>query len=452
MLTILFLYSLKSSILLSLFYAVYWLLLRNNTNFQIKRFVLLVILIISIIAPSIKIQSTSTAIDQPFSFQKFDNYQKINETNPDTNLSTAWATDEAAEANDTSAFDWQKSLLTVYATGLILSGLYILYQLFSVLILVYSGVRNVKERNLVKHHSVKHPFSFGKWVFLPLKKEYSSETFNTIIEHEQAHLKQQHSIDVLFFSIFKALTWYNPFVYFFNKSIKYNHECLADKAVLKSQAPNLYAEELLNVAFNTEQFSMAHSFALNSNILNRIKVMKKKTTNLFKTAICLLVITATIALAISQASLVAQDTSTSDNLSEIDKIDQAKFRESIELFSGIKETPTMLLILDNRAIPLYGIPRHLKALELLENEHHDRNLQLSYSMIESRAYPQIRLIPFGYPGQGEIIFKTALTDEDITALYQASIKFIQENILPKKSSYELPEREFFNAFSSVEIS
>jgi len=447
MLTALFLYSLKASILLSIFYFVYWLVLRNNTNFQIKRFVLLTILIVSIIAPSIKIESSSTRHNQPLSFQKLDGFQTFIETDANSNLSSVGQSNVLVETSNSPVFDWEKLLLNVYAVGLSLSALYILFQLFSVLVLVFKGVRDVQERGLIKHRYVKHPFSFGRWVFTPLNKDYSDKMLDTILEHEQAHLKQQHTIDVLLLSIFKAFTWYNPFVYLFNKSIKFNHECLADKAVLKSQVANIYAEQLLNVAFDTEQFSMAHSFALNSNILNRIKVMKKKTTNLFKTAICLLVIISTIALAISQTSLMAQE----KNVDKEHQLQQESISKFIKLFSSVKVKPTMILLVGNKAVALQGIPRHIKALELLSKEHPERKLNLSYTMLQSRKYGQIISAHKGVPGVGEVLFKIGLTDENVNQLYEESIKWAKEHISPLDPNYKLPKKSFYEAFTFAVI-
>jgi len=448
MLTALFLYSLKASILLSIFYFVYWLVLRNNTNFQIKRFVLLTILIVSIIAPSIKIESSSTRHNQPLSFQKLDGFQTLIETDANSNLSSVGQSGVLVETSNSPVFDWKKILLNVYAVGLGLSALYILFQLFSVLVLVFKGVRNVQERNLIKHRYVKHPFSFGKWIFIPPNKDYSDKMFNTILEHEQAHLKQQHSIDVLIYSFFKAFIWYNPFVYLFNKSIKFNHECLADKAVLKSQAPNIYAEQLLNVAFDTEQFSMAHSFALNSNILNRIKVMKKKTTNLFETAICLLVITATIAIAITQTSLVAQE----KNPYAKNEASREQKAQSFEMIGKIKEKATMNIYMNGKFLPVQGLPKHLKALEKLSSEYPSENLRVTYLFrtfdeLESKYRDSPHLLAYF----GENYFKSKLTESDIDQLYAGSVKWAKEFILPQFPEYELPTRSDYEGFVSVVV-
>ncbi len=51
--------------------------------------------------------------------------------------------------------------------------------------------------------------------------------------HEEAHASQKHSLDILFVELLQIIFWFNPLFYFIKRSIKLNHEFLADRAVLK---------------------------------------------------------------------------------------------------------------------------------------------------------------------------------------------------------------------------
>ena len=56
-----------------------------------------------------------------------------------------------------------------------------------------------------------------------------------IIQHELAHIRQKHSLDIIFLEIVTLLFWINPIGYFYKKSIRKVHEYLADKATLAYQ-------------------------------------------------------------------------------------------------------------------------------------------------------------------------------------------------------------------------
>jgi beta-lactamase regulating signal transducer with metallopeptidase domain len=75
------------------------------------------------------------------------------------------------------------------------------------------------------------PFSFLTTIFLP--SELENEEKQMIVEHEQAHIKSLHSLDVLLFEVIQSLLWYNPVIWFLRKDALQNLEYIADHAVLK---------------------------------------------------------------------------------------------------------------------------------------------------------------------------------------------------------------------------
>ncbi|GAB3175166.1 M56 family metallopeptidase [Telluribacter humicola] len=76
------------------------------------------------------------------------------------------------------------------------------------------------------------PHSFLNYIFLT-REEYLSGTLQReILVHEMAHVRQQHSLDVLFVELLKTLFWFNPAFYYYRNAIALNHEFLADASVL----------------------------------------------------------------------------------------------------------------------------------------------------------------------------------------------------------------------------
>jgi beta-lactamase regulating signal transducer with metallopeptidase domain len=55
---------------------------------------------------------------------------------------------------------------------------------------------------------------------------------NSIFLHEEIHVKQKHTADVLFTEILKILLWFNPFIYFYKRAMVTNHEFIADEQVI----------------------------------------------------------------------------------------------------------------------------------------------------------------------------------------------------------------------------
>ncbi|SDC22492.1 M56 family metallopeptidase [Niabella drilacis] len=87
-------------------------------------------------------------------------------------------------------------------------------------------------RIVLVHDSIM-PHSFLRNVFIS-KAEYDNGAIEPeVLEHELAHVRQKHSWDILFVEFVQIITWFNPVIYLYKRSIKINHELLADAAVVK---------------------------------------------------------------------------------------------------------------------------------------------------------------------------------------------------------------------------
>ena len=77
------------------------------------------------------------------------------------------------------------------------------------------------------------PFSFGNAVFV--NKALHSETeLQEIIRHEFVHVKQKHTIDIIWAETLCILNWYNPFAWLLRAAIRQNLEFIADSKVLEN--------------------------------------------------------------------------------------------------------------------------------------------------------------------------------------------------------------------------
>lgn len=92
----------------------------------------------------------------------------------------------------------------------------------------YQGVRMV----LLNKKTPPHAFLY--YIFIH-KEDYEQDRLEKeLLTHEIAHVKQYHSLDILFIQLLQIVFWFNPLIYFYKKAVKLNHEFLADEFVIKT--------------------------------------------------------------------------------------------------------------------------------------------------------------------------------------------------------------------------
>jgi TonB family protein len=122
------------------------------------------------------------------------------------------------------------------------------------------------------------PFSYFNRIYIPSPK-VDEGSFDSIIAHEKLHLIQWHYVDLFIIEIITVFQWFNPIVWFYEKSIKEVHEYLADEAVLNSgKSPGRYQALLVNLALGGPVFLLTNQFN-QSLIKKRIAMMKKMKTS-----------------------------------------------------------------------------------------------------------------------------------------------------------------------------
>jgi TonB family protein len=106
----------------------------------------------------------------------------------------------------------------------------------------------------------------------------------TIHLHEEVHIKQKHTIDVLFFELIAIFTWFNPIIYAYKYTVKNIHEFLADEAAANFQGDKeTYSLLLLSQAFGARPSDITTGFFTKSLIKKRIFMLHKERSK--KTAI-----------------------------------------------------------------------------------------------------------------------------------------------------------------------
>lgn len=122
------------------------------------------------------------------------------------------------------------------------------------------------------------PYSFLTYVFLPKATYLQGTLEREVLDHERAHVRQWHSLDILFVEFLKVLFWFNPAFYFYRNAIALNHEFLADEAVLRTYRDVPAYQYLLLQKVNTSSHQLFISQFNYSFTKKRFVMMNKQTS------------------------------------------------------------------------------------------------------------------------------------------------------------------------------
>lgn len=122
------------------------------------------------------------------------------------------------------------------------------------------------------------PFSFMGYIFLNEQEYTNGNISREVLIHENAHIRQRHSWDILLLETLKALFWFNPLYKYFKQALQLNHEFLADRAVLqKTECVKSYQKMLLKTLEGQQPMHLTSSFNF-SQIKKRMLMMNRQTS------------------------------------------------------------------------------------------------------------------------------------------------------------------------------
>ena len=114
------------------------------------------------------------------------------------------------------------------------------------------------------------PHTFGSIIFVNISDYQNQNIASELFTHEMAHVRQKHTLDVLFIEILKTIFWFNPILIFYKKAIQLNHEFLADETVIVShQNVSIYQQLLLSKSY------IPTNLYLTSNLNSFLKTKKR---------------------------------------------------------------------------------------------------------------------------------------------------------------------------------
>ncbi len=262
-----FIYILKSSVCLVLFYLFFRLLLSKETFHRFNRMALLGVLFFSLLIPCIEV-TTRHQVEVQQAVLSIEQLLLMAE------LETTPANVGAVQ--ETSAISWVQIVLLVYWAGILFLACRNIYSLICLFRLIHSGKHEKLEKGvtLVVHNQEIAPFSWMKYIVISRKD--LEENGREILIHEMAHIHHRHSVDLLVADICIFFQWFNPGAWLLKQELQNVHEYEADETVI-NEGVNAKEYQLLLIkkAVGTRLYSMANSFN-HSKLKKRITMMLKE--------------------------------------------------------------------------------------------------------------------------------------------------------------------------------
>lgn len=235
---------------IAMFYLLYRILFVRDTFFMVRRIYLLLSVVVSFAYPAIRLSESyiaqSAVSTQMLRYVLLPEFEVMPSN---TNIATPL---------------WQSAgsvmlYLYIFVASMLL--LRMLLQLASLMRIRKSCTRTlVQGINVFASNHAISPFSFFDMIVINPNLHSQSEQLE-VLAHEQTHVKQKHSYDVVLFEIVCIGLWFNPFVWLTKREVRHNLEYLADKNVLTQGFDSKsYQYHLLQLSYHTPSLFLTNKF------------------------------------------------------------------------------------------------------------------------------------------------------------------------------------------------
>ena len=290
----LFLYSVKSALVLTLLYLPYMLILRKESFFRLNRTVLLLILLLSLVLPLMNIHSLSWDSQPVVQAAR----QQMVEVGIPVNAGMLLP--EVAVQGERNGI--QVSWFHIVSILFVLGTLFVFFLRVSQILRMGYVIRtgslwHQREDGVMVycHADDVSPFSWMDNIVISAK-DYD-ENAREILLHERGHVMARHSWDLLLLALLQTMQWWNPLVYILGGSLRDVHEYEADDFVLRSGvSAKAYQLLLIKKVVGASSYTFANNFD-HSLTLKRITMMQKSKSSVWMRSKVLYIIPmATLAL------------------------------------------------------------------------------------------------------------------------------------------------------------
>ena len=249
---------LKINFVLLLFTAAYYALLRRFTFYNLNRAFLIFGILFSSLYPFIDLSGL---------------FNRHQEKMPQ--LHEVVTQIQSVKISPQPLVNFWSIMMVVMIIGALVLAIRLIIQLWS-LYQIHSKATSAKcnDIHIKKLEGNVSPFSFWRNIYIN-PSLYTPSELENILKHEQIHVKELHTLDILIAELSTIFYWFNPGVWLMKKAIKENIEFITDAEILNAGANKKnYQYSLLTVSNLQLKSNLVNSFNF-SDIKTRIKMMNK---------------------------------------------------------------------------------------------------------------------------------------------------------------------------------
>ncbi len=294
-------YLLKVAVLIIVMFALYKLLLGNETFYRFNRIILLTMAMLSFVLPLCNISQyleklnsvittdalktltgvdvTNTPDDAPFNAPINSPVIVADNTQGIANIESN--TQAIPESSSPSGYKniLMHILMIVYCAVFVLILIKKTISVLSIAKVIKKGryANRLDGCDVIESDRIRQPLNWMKYIVMP--KEWLDKNNSAVWQHENFHARKWHSIDLLISDLMTTIQWFNPVMILFHKELALIHEYEADHAVIDSGADvHEYKLMLVNAVASSRGFGMT-SWLKQSNLKNRIDMMNRTKSN-----------------------------------------------------------------------------------------------------------------------------------------------------------------------------
>jgi hypothetical protein len=258
----LFLFLFKVNIALLLFCLGYYLVLRHLTFYTLNRIYLVTAIIFSSLYPKINLSDF------------VQRHQQL--TEPVQTVILNWETPARNLIKPLYQPNYWQWVEVIFWAGVVLFAARMAMQLSSLLRLYRrSQPGEIDEYKVRLLKDDIGPFSFWRSVYVNPTKLSPAELKN-VLQHEQVHVSQWHTLDLLLAELSTIFYWFNPGVWLMKRAVRENLEFITDRKILqKGTDSKEYQYSLVSVSLAAMPNTIVNHFNI-STIKKRIIMMNAK--------------------------------------------------------------------------------------------------------------------------------------------------------------------------------
>lgn len=253
-------YAMSVAIILAIEYIVYKCLLANATFYRFNRAVLLscyAIALLAVPAGHLVADMFPAGITTPIS---------------DGGISVGKPIAEITGANSGGSQGIWRAIPVIYISGLIIAALLTAYSYLKMYMIIHGAQKREIEGAIIAVANIKvSPFSWGRYVVVSPE----DATNRLIIEHELTHVRNRHSLDLIFAQLFTIFNWFNPAAYLMRRELSAVHEYDVDRQILNSGVKAADYQMLLIKKTVGPGFQSIANSLNHSQLKNRLTMMLK---------------------------------------------------------------------------------------------------------------------------------------------------------------------------------